>query len=68
MGDFANISYNIVEELLRIVPISYFVTEDFQQKNVKKMIIGGGGISVVHKFISKETICSSLKMKKQILY
>lgn len=32
MGDFANISYNIVEELLKIVPISYFVTEDFQQK------------------------------------
>lgn len=36
MGDFANISYNIVEELLRIVPISYFVTEDFQQKCQEK--------------------------------
>lgn len=31
MGDFANISYNIVEELLKIVPISYFLTEDFEK-------------------------------------
>ena len=32
MGDFANISDSIVEELLKIVPISYFVTDDFQQR------------------------------------
>lgn len=32
MGEFVNNSDNIVEELLKIVPISYFVTEDFQQK------------------------------------
>lgn len=32
MGDFANISDNIVEELLKIVPISYFLTEDFKKK------------------------------------
>ena len=32
MGEFVNNSDNIAEELLKIVPISYFVTEDFQQK------------------------------------
>ena len=32
MGEFANQSDNIVEELLKIVPISYFTTEDFQQR------------------------------------
>lgn len=32
MGEFANQSDNIVEELLKIVPVSYFVTDNFLQK------------------------------------
>ena len=32
MGDFANNSDNIVEELLKVVPVSYFLTDDFKKK------------------------------------
>ena len=32
MGDFANNSDNIVEELLKVIPVSYFLTDDFKKK------------------------------------
>ena len=48
MGDFANISDSIVEELLKIVPISYFLTEDF-----KKMCAENG-------FSGRWSMCSTM--------